>query len=259
MALPVTNCVQKEGDGCQIVFVHAVGLDLGWWSEVIGALPQNRGWLAYDLPAHGLSHPLTGPITLSSLAEHLDEVIDENYSSQPVHLVGLSVGGMIAQVYAARKPDDIRTLTLIDTACTLSPAARNAMRKRADLVLHDGMDAIVEATLDRWFSPNFRRFRPDIIDRCVKTLLAADPEVHAAMWRAIAELETEKLLKSIRKPACVIVGEMDPSTPVESARRIVEALPNAQLKIIKEASHLPIIESALQVADALMACINLAE
>jgi 3-oxoadipate enol-lactonase len=169
----------------------------------------------------------------------------------PAHLIGLSVGGMIAQNFALARPDLVRSLALIDTTSTFSDAVRTALRDRARLTRSEGMGAILKQTLERWFTEDFIKRRPDVIDRVTKTLLADDPEIHAGMWEMIATLDTAPRLPSLDKPTLVVVGEHDPTTPVAASRAIAERIPGAVLQIVPGASHMAPLEKPLLVNDIL--------
>jgi 3-oxoadipate enol-lactonase len=139
---------------------------------------------------------------------------------------------MVAQVLALEYPADIRSLVLANTLCTLPAAARQAMRARGEAAEHGGMAAVVEPTLERWFTAGF--LNSPLVAHCRQRLLANDVGAWAASWRAIAEIDTLPRLAEIRAPTLVTTGDADVSTPVPAADHI----PGAILKVIPGAPHM---------------------
>jgi 3-oxoadipate enol-lactonase len=236
------NVIRTGIDGNPLaVLVHAIGLDLTYWGPQIEALALSYDVLAYDLRGHGCSSaPATG-YDFPTLRDDLASVITQ-IGKGAAHVIGLSVGGMIAQCLALSTPALVRSLSLIDTAATFSDAARTALTQRAQTTRSSGMGAILRPTLERWFTPEFSIRRPDVLDRVSKTLLADDKHVHAAMWDTVATLDIAQRLYALRTPTLVLVGEKDPSTPIAAAQIIAEQIPNAQLFVLPNSSHMTPIE-----------------
>jgi 3-oxoadipate enol-lactonase len=233
-----------------VVLVHAVGVDLTYWGDQIEMLQASHDVIAYDLPGHGTSSRPANGFSFADAANVLGTVIGDA-DAGPAHIVGLSVGGMIAQYLALSRPDLVRSLILVDTISTFPDAVRAALVDRARLTRSEGMAAILKQTLERWFTEDFARRRPDVIDRVAKTLLAGDPEIHAGMWEMIATLDTAPRLSSLDKPTLVIAGEHDPTTPVAASRAIVERIPGAALHIVPGASHMAPLEKPALVNELL--------
>ncbi|MGI4794150.1 MAG: alpha/beta fold hydrolase [Janthinobacterium lividum] len=227
--------------GAPVILVHPVGLDLSYWDRQIEALRGTHDVVAFDLPGHGRTPGTPADWTLDHAAGCLGHVI-QGLDAGPAHLVGLSVGGMISQALALAHPDQVRSLTLIDTAAAFAATDRIAMRDRADAARRDGMAAVLETTIKRWFTVETERDRPDLIDRVSKTLLADDPLVHAAMWDMIAGLDLVSDLHRIAVPTLILVGEFDPSSPPAAARVLQENIRAAEMHVIVGASHMAPIE-----------------
>ncbi|MFG1378073.1 alpha/beta fold hydrolase [Xanthobacter autotrophicus] len=225
-----------------VVLVHAVGLDLTYWDRQVPALADGFDVVAYDLAGHGASSPPDLPLTFDAAAGDLARVIEEAQAG-PACVVGLSVGGMIAQTLALARPDLVRALCLLDTVSTFAEAGRAAVRGRGAAVRQGGMEAILKPTLERWFTPAFAARRPDVLDRVTKTLLAADAPVHAAMWDMIATLDVALRLGEIDRPTLVMVGALDPTTPPAASQVIAKGIAGARLEIIPDASHMAPIEA----------------
>ena len=227
--------------GAPVILVHPVGLDLGYWDGQIEALRNVYDVVAFDLPGHGRTPGSPADWTLDKAAGCLGQVI-RGVDAGPAHLVGLSVGGMIAQALTLAQPELVRSLTLIDTAAAFAETGRVAMRERAQAARRAGMAAVLETTIKRWFTAETERDRPHLIDRVSKTLLADDPFVHGAMWDMIAGLDLVSELHRVTCPTLILVGEFDPSSPPAAARVLEANIGGAEMHVIKEASHMAPLE-----------------
>lgn len=178
---PEINLVRTGSKGgAPIVFLHALGLDLTWWDRQIVEFGRDHDVIAFDHPGHGLSGQLDAPPTFDAMARATAGVL-EHIDAGPVHLVGISFGGMVAQTMAVARPDLIRSLTLVATSCTFPEAVRQAIRERGRVARTEGMAAIAPLHLERWFPLAFRTQCPDVLDRATKILLRQDPDLHASL------------------------------------------------------------------------------
>ncbi|MFD2414944.1 alpha/beta fold hydrolase [Amycolatopsis pigmentata] len=228
--------------GSPVVFLHPVGLDLTWWGDQFSTFGPERDLLAFDMPGHGASGALTTPPSFEVMADTLEAVLDAA-AAGPAHLVGLSVGGMIAQAFALRRPHLVRSLSLIATLCTFPEPVRDVLRERSRVAREEGMATIAELTNERWFPPSFRDQRPDVLDRAGKSLRAQDGEFHALMWDMIRGLNLEKNLPDITCPTMVVVGGSDGNSPPAAGERIAELIPGASLTVLPGVGHFPPYET----------------
>jgi len=241
-----------------VVLIHAVGQDLTYWDRQIEALQGRYNVVAFDLPGHGRSSGAPEDWSFDYAAALVAKLIEE-VSAKPVHLVGISFGGMIAQVITLTRPGLVRSLTLIGTASHFPEVVRDGMRARAKTARAGGMAAVLQSSLERWFTPETRTQRPDIVDRITKTLLGNDPATHAAIWDVISKLDIHTRLGEIRCPTLILVGERDPSTPPSVAYGLLEAIPSAKITVIPDASHIVTVEAPAAVNDALEEFLNALE
>ena len=124
------------------------------------------------------------------------------------------------------------------------------MRTRAATVRAEGMVAVIGSSLERWFTPETRAQRPDIIDRVTKTLLADDTPTQDHICQLIKKKNIRTRLGEIRCPTLVLVGEHDPSTPPGVARGLFEAIPAAKIIVIPNASHIVSVEASTAINQA---------
>jgi 3-oxoadipate enol-lactonase len=239
---PDINYVRTRATGgVPIVFIHALGLDLSIWEHQFEAFGGDHDLLAMDLPGHGRSGDLQQPPNFRAMAQSVCDLLEHLHIAQ-AHLVGISVGGMIAQTLAVMAPQRIRSLILVATSCTFPDAVRTILRERAQLVRAGGMKAVIPLHLDRWFPQAFRQKRPDVLDRLSKILLRQDREFHAGMWDMVAELELHQDLGSLGCPAMVVAGALDMSASPEAGNVIVHQLPGAKLHVMPGSGHFPQME-----------------
>lgn len=225
-------------------------MDLTLWGPQIEALQAAYDVVAVDLPGHGLSGQLAGEPSFSTFALVLAQLI-EALAAGPVHLVGISFGGMVAQTVALERPALVRSLSLIGTACTFPELGRAALRERAQFVREEGMKAVAPLSLARWFTPEFSELRPDVLDWVRKVLYQQEAVFHAALWDVISTLDTQFRLPNLRLPALIIVGAADTSTPVSAAHALAEALGTANVHVVPYASHFTNLEAPAAVNDLL--------
>jgi 3-oxoadipate enol-lactonase len=228
------------GAGPAVVLLHPVGLDYTCWGAQLAALASRFQVLRVDLRGHGRSDTPPPPYSLSDYAADVHALLRE-LRLAPVHVLGLSLGGMVAQVLALEHPGDVRSLLPADTNSTLGPEARRAMVERGEAAKRGGMENILENTLARWFTPGF--MGSEIVAQTRARLLAANVEGWTAAWRAISELDTEPRLAEIRVPTLVIVGEGDLSVPVSRARAMADRIPGAVFHVVPGAPHMAPLEN----------------
>jgi 3-oxoadipate enol-lactonase len=235
-----------------VVLIHAVGYDLTYWDRQIEVLQADYNVVAFDLPGHGNSPGKASDWSFDYAAALVASLI-EHVGIGPIHLVGISFGGMIAQATVLARPELVSTLTLIGTACTFPSAVREGMKARAQTIRTSGMAAVMQSSLERWYTATTREHRPDIIDRVCKTVLADDPETQAAIWEIVSNFEVRERLGEIKVPTLVLVGEQDPSTPPSAALVLAEGISGAKVVVIPGASHLVTVEAPSEVNAALQA------
>jgi 3-oxoadipate enol-lactonase len=161
-----------------------------------------------------------------------------------VHFVGLSLGGMIAQHLAVHFPDRLSSLTLCDTTSVMPGEAQPVWQERVALARREGMQALVEDTLERWFTPAFRDKRPAVVDLIRRIYLSTPVAGFTGCCEAIRRLDFAGRLGGVRLPTLVMVGADDAGTPVSASEAIANEIPGSRLRVIPSAAHLSNIEQA---------------
>ena len=244
-----------EGDGPVVTLSHALGTNLSMWDEQARALTGRYRVLRFDTRGHGQTSALPSPYTLEQLAEDVHGLLT-GLGITETHFVGLSMGGMIGQVFALKYPQMVRSLVLCDTTSRYPAEALAAWQDRIRTVEAKGMEGIVEAMLERWFTAPFRARRRDVMDRVRGMLRGTPPQGYIGCCHALPTINTTDRLREVRCPALVIVGEEDPGAPPETARVIHAALPVAELAILRSASHLSNMEQPEEFNRVLLGCLD---
>jgi 3-oxoadipate enol-lactonase len=230
-----------EGDGPVVTMSHSLGCHLGMWDEQARALRGRYRVLRYDTRGHGQTSAPAGAYTLDELAEDLRALLDALAIAQ-THFVGLSMGGMIGQVFALKYPARVQSLALCDTTSRYPAQAAPIWEDRIKTVTAQGMEPMVGPTLERWFTAPFRARRPDVLERVAAMIRSTPAQGYIGCCHALPRIDVTDRLGELRCPALVVVGEEDPGTPVAMAREIQAALPSAELAILPSASHLSSVE-----------------
>ena len=230
-----------EGDGPVVTFSHSLACSLAMWDDQARALRGHYRVLRYDTRGHGKTSAPKGAYSLDQLAEHLRALLD-GLGIAETHFVGLSMGGMIGQVFALQHPGRFKSLALCDTTSRYPAGAASVWEDRIRTVEAQGMAPMVEPTLARWFTAPFRARRKDVIDRVGALIRDTPPQGYVGCCHALPKIDVTARLGAVTCPAIVIVGEEDPGTPVDMAREIHAALPGIVLAILRQASHLSNME-----------------
>ena len=234
-------CCEILGKGPWVVMSHSLACDRTMWDEQMPALAAEYRILRYDTRGHGRSSAPVGPYTLDLLADDLKALLESIGIERP-HFVGLSMGGMIGQTLAVREPNAFRTMTLCDTTSAYPPGTDAVWDERVRTAQVRGMSELVEPTLKRWFTEDFRRANPTVMRRFSALISRTPVEGYVACSRALVTIDVTARLKSLTVPALVVVGEHDPGTPVSMARVIHENLPGSVLDVIPKAAHISNVE-----------------
>jgi 3-oxoadipate enol-lactonase len=231
-----------EGDGPLVTLSHSLACDLSMWDEQAQALTAH-GYrvLRFDTRGHGNTRAPEGEYTLEQLAQDLQGLLTGLGVTQ-THFAGLSMGGMIGQVFALKYPGVFQSLVLCDTASRFPPEAAPLWRGRIDIARSKGMEALVIPTLERWFTAPFREANTAVVSRIAKSIRDTPVAGYCGCCAAIPAINVTDQLHNIKCPVLVICGEQDPGTPVAMAREIHAAIPGSELCLLPQAAHLSNLE-----------------
>jgi pimeloyl-ACP methyl ester carboxylesterase len=239
---------ERHGAGEPLLLLHGVGLDRRIWDPV---LPHLGGFevVLCDLPGHGASPALAGAADLGQLAAAVREVVDA-----PAHVVGFSLGGLIAQRLALDAPDLVRSLTLVATVADRDAAARVAVRQRLASARAD-LGASFEAALARWFDGGLGARAPRHVVDVRTALQRADPASYIACYAVFAEADAELWpeLPRITAPVLAVTGADDAGSTPAMSEKIAAAVADGRAETIPHARHLLPLEAPEALARAIIA------
>jgi 3-oxoadipate enol-lactonase len=238
----------KEGRGPTIVLSHALGCNLGMWDDVAAQLVSGCTVLRYDHRGHGKSEVVAGPYSVEDMADDAAALIEE-HSSGEVHFIGLSMGGMVAQQLAVRHPQLVTSIVVANSSSYYDEAARAIWKARIETVRSQGMEAIADGVMQRWFTPEFRE-DPEGAKRVAAlraVLVANDPKAYVDSCEAVSRIEFYGTNPRIACPALVIAGTRDESTPLAMSKVIRNTISGAELATLPTA-HLSAVERPAEFA-----------
>ncbi|MGV3650348.1 MAG: 3-oxoadipate enol-lactonase [Devosia sp.] len=234
-----------------LVFANSLGTDFRIWRDVIVRLAGEYTILTYDKRGHGLSDLGNPPYTMDQHVDDLSGLID-HLGLGPAIIVGLSVGGMIAQGLVERRPDLVRGLVLCDTAHKIGDAA--LWNGRIDAVMGEGgIAGIADAILARWFTARYRAEETEAMAGWRNMLIRQPVEGYAGTCAALRDADYTDFVKTIAVPALCVVGDEDGSTPPDLVLALARLIPGARYEVIPGAGHIPPVEQPALLADMIRA------
>jgi len=221
----------SDDEDVPVVLLHGVGLDRTVWTRLEARLAGPTS--AIDLPGHGHRPALRAPTSLAELAADVVSRIPAG----PVHLVGFSLGSLIAEHIAITSPARVRTLTCVSSVCARTPDEAAAVGQRLEGAASDFAGSMDRA-LDRWFPDGTGT--GELRDETRRVLAANDRDSyrHAYAVFATGDRELEPELGSIEAPTLAITGQRDPGSTPEMSRRLAERIPDCRVVIVPEARHM---------------------
>lgn len=233
--------VVREGHGPIVVLSHALGCDLHMWDGLAALLARAHTVLRYDHRNHGASEAVPGDLRIETLADDAAELIEREAGGEPVHFVGLSMGGMTAQALAVRRPELLRSVVIANSAAHYPDQA--PWKARAQTVASQGVGAIAPGAVSRWLTPAWvSTFEGKAAAAALQaTLERTDAAGYIASCNAVAAIDFRDSNRRIGVPTLVIGGVQDEATPLAMSQEMAAVIPGAHLVTI-EAAHLSAVE-----------------
>ena len=241
-------------DRTPCLLIQGLGMDSRGWALQRGSFGRRHRCVAVDNRGTGASDAPEGPYDLLRMAEDAIAVLDAE-GIERAHIVGASMGGVIAQIIGVLHPDRVLSLTLACTACHHHEWRRELLEEWAEVVNERGMRAMSEEDGMRWLvGPRIQRRFGVWINVLARVLMQTKPEPFVAQVRAILDASDElrNELHTITAPTLVITGSQDTLTPVGDAEELAELIPMSRLYVLSGAAHGLMAETPNAFNDAVL-------
>ena len=247
----------KRGDDARpwLVLSHSLACSVDMWAPQLAEFSGRYRVLAFDTRGHGRSDAPAGGYTLEQLSDDLHGLL-RGLGIGTAHFAGLSMGGMIGQVFALKYPGILQSLTIADSTSRWPAEAVGLFAGRAKTAQEQGMEPLVQSTLERWFTPPFHKSHPTEVAKIGALIRSTPVAGYAGCSEAIPRIDTTARLKEVACPILVIVGRDDPGTPLAMSQTIHANAPGSELVILDHAAHLSNIEQANNFNSALGAFLD---
>lgn len=233
-----------------VTLSHSLAATLHLWDAQAVALRERYRVLRYDIRGHGGTDVPPAPYTLEQMADDLHGLL-RALGIARTHFVGLSMGGLIGMTLALRFPAVVQSLVLADTTACYGPERKPMWDDRIAVAQAKGVEAVLDRTMEAWFSAPFRGARPDVVARVRAMLAPTDPVGYVGAIQAIGYGDLREEIRAIRCPALILIGEEDHGTDITMARTMLERIPGAEMEILPRAAHCSCVEAAEEFNRAL--------
>lgn len=227
-----------EGEGPVVTFIHGIGSNLDAWDSVLEHFGPGYRILRYDLRGFGQSTRIKGRYEIGAFVEDLMNLL-HHLEIERCHLVGFSLGGLIAQAAALMYPDTFDRLVLASTLGAIDEDDQAFLDDRYAQLLRG--DPGWEKAIANYFSPEFLAANPGHIEKLKADRAKNDPEIFAMAYRIIAESDFAPYLHQIRSKTLVFTGEHDRASP-RMAHAMAAEIPDAEAKVLEGLRHNLLVE-----------------
>jgi 3-oxoadipate enol-lactonase len=234
-----------------VLIAHGLATNLHLWDHLAGVLVQSHRVLRYDARGHGQSSVPPGDYSLDLLVSDARRLLDA-LSVERTHVVGLSMGGMVSLGLAIEHSERIAGAAVCDARAQATQEYRDGWDHRMGLVRAGGLEAVVEHTLKRWFTPAFHAAHPERLDEIRRMVCATLPAGHLGCAAALKNLNYAPRLGTIVVPVLYLTGAQDLGAPPEVVKAAQAATPGARYVEIPGAGHISNIEQPELFARAIV-------
>jgi pimeloyl-ACP methyl ester carboxylesterase len=248
----VELAVVERGAGMPLLLVHGFPLDHSMWNAQIDALSRQWRVIAPDLRGFGASQVSPGTVTMEQMADDLAALLDALRVTEPVVLIGLSMGGYVSFQFLRRHAHRLRGLVLCDTRAVPDTAEGVAGRhKLAAQTLEQGARPVADAMLPKLFGPQARESDPGVIEATRRVILANQPAGIAAALLGMAQrADMTGDLPHIALPTLIVVGQDDAISTADEMRGMARSIPNCEFVVIPRSGHMTPLENPIAFNEA---------
>ena len=235
--------LNKKDQKVPLVFVHGVGLTHEIWKPQIDYF-KNCTTLSYDILGHGKTPLKKTNISFDDFSEQLIKLINE-LNFQKIHLVGFSIGSLVARNFATKHNDRLQSLILLSSIYKRSEEQQKIVNDRFNLAKKN--HTLSKQALKRWFTDKYLEKNPNTYEKISSILEGNNRENFLKVYELIVLHKNDENFKNIKVNTLIMTGENDIGSTVEMSKNLSNVIENSQLKVIKNGKHLCGIECADEV------------
>ena len=239
---------QTRGHGAPLLLVHGFPLDHSMWRFQFETLATQYHVIAPDLRGFGQSSRGTAPISMSQFAVDLNDLLDALHIQSPITFCGLSMGGYIGWEFWRQFPQRLAQLIQCDTRSIgdteVIARGRRQIAARITEQGSGGSALAADRMIPKLFSESSMQAIPERVQQLHRVIASSDPAMIAETQLALANRQDATTwLANINVPTLLLCGEYDGISPPGEMKAIAEALPQAQLEVIKDVGHMAPLEN----------------
>lgn len=243
---------KEKGTGEPLILIHGVGLDHTMWERQVEELSADFRVIVYDMVGHGGSEHPPAPYVLSQYVEQLAGLMN-CLNIEKSNIVGFSMGGMVAQAFALKHKEKLRTLTIMSAVANRTEEQRTAILSRVEEVRKSGPSSTIEPAIRRWFNKEFLETEEEMVNQVRARLQTNNPSSYLAAYAlfATADKDLWPQLQNIKLPTFIITGEYDSGSNPEMAMEMHKQIENSVVMIVPNMKHMLPVEGAAITNEAI--------
>jgi 3-oxoadipate enol-lactonase len=243
---------RDEGSGFPLVLIHGLNGDLTGWALTIPELAKHFRIVSIDVRGHGESGKPDRPYSIKDFSQDLKEFLSQMQIAQ-AHILGLSMGGAIAQQFALDYPQMVRALILVSTFSQVDDSCRKAFTHLRQALASGGYPAFFDEVVKLAFTPRYVAANPQgIADLKEKRIRTNSPAAIGRATEACLAFDLRNEIDGIQHPTLIVSGREDVFTPLHLAEGIHKAIRNSEWKILEGVGHNLYIERASEMVNAVL-------
>ena len=252
MTISAVNCHYSiTGSGPPLFLTHGIGAAEDAWRFMLPTLSKYFTVVTYDLRGHGKSPVTHKNFTLDELVLDLEK-IREKTKFEKAYFAGHSLGGMIAPAYAVKFPQHTISVGLLSTVAGRSEEDSKKVWSVIHAMEKNGIEKTLNTLTNRWFTDEFIKNKPDLVERRLKQVIDTDPEVFLNVFKIYANTEMFPWLKNISKPCLLLTGENDAGCSPKHNEKMSNEIKDSRLIILPKYKHSFLIEAPDEVTENLI-------
>jgi 3-oxoadipate enol-lactonase len=239
-----------------LVFSNSLATSLAMWDEQAAALQTSFRVLRYDQRGHGETDAPSGRYAFDTLLDDALALMDA-HNIDKAHFAGLSMGGATALGLAERRPQRFHSIVVADSPCQSTPQSSQQWEERIAVAQKQGIEALVEPTVGRWFPPETVAANPPYLDKIRAMIRATPVNGFIGCAAALAAHDYASAVGTVKCPTLFIVGEQDGATPIAMAK-LHEKLAGSRFVMLPGAGHISNMDRPAEFSRALRAFLSAA-